>query len=55
MSRNILKNMLESLITSKTRIKLLIKFFINSDTTAYLRNLAEEFGEREYQWNTAGA
>jgi hypothetical protein len=37
--------MLENLITSKTRIKLMIKFFINSDTTAYLRNLAEEFGE----------
>ena len=37
--------MLESLITSKTRIKLLMKFFINSDTTAYLRNLASEFGE----------
>ena len=37
--------MLESIITSKTRIKLLIKFFINSDTTAYLRNLADEFGE----------
>ena len=37
--------MLESLITSKTRIKLMIKFFINSDTTSYLRNLAEEFGE----------
>lgn len=37
--------MLESLITSKTRIKLMIKFFINSDTTAYLRKLAEEFGE----------
>lgn len=37
--------MLESLVTSKTRIKLLIKFFINSDTTAYLRNLSEELGE----------
>lgn len=37
--------MLESLITSKTRIKLMIKFFVNSDTTAYLRNLSEEFGE----------
>lgn len=36
--------MLESLITSKTRIKLIIKFFINSDTTTYLRNLSEEFG-----------
>ncbi len=37
--------MLDNLITSKTRIKLMIKFFINSNTTAYLRNLAEEFGE----------
>lgn len=37
--------MLDSLITSKTRIRLLMKFFINSDTTAYLRNLANEFGE----------
>jgi len=37
--------MLESLITSKTRLKLLMKFFINSNTTAYLRNLATEFGE----------
>jgi len=37
--------MLDSLITSKTRIKLLMKFFINSNTTAYLRNLASEFGE----------
>lgn len=37
--------MLESLITSKTRIKLLMKFFINGNTTAYLRNLANEFGE----------
>jgi hypothetical protein len=37
--------MLESLITSKTRIKLLVKFFINAKTTAYLRNLEVEFGE----------
>ncbi len=37
--------MLDSLITSKTRLRLLVKFFINSDTTAYLRNLASEFGE----------
>ncbi|MBN1925488.1 MAG: hypothetical protein JW798_06620 [Prolixibacteraceae bacterium] len=37
--------MLESLITSKTRIKLLLKFFLNSNTTAYLRNLEAEFGE----------
>lgn len=37
--------MLDSLITSKTRIKLLLKFFANPDTTAYLRSLAEEFDE----------
>jgi hypothetical protein len=36
---------LESLITSKTRIKMLLKFFTNSHATAYLRGLAEEFGE----------
>ncbi|MBP9185566.1 MAG: ArsR family transcriptional regulator [Bacteroidia bacterium] len=37
--------MLESLITSKTRIKLLLKFFLNSKTSSYLRNLETEFGE----------
>ena len=37
--------MLESLITSKTRIKLLLKFFLNSNTTAHLRGLESEFGE----------
>jgi hypothetical protein len=37
--------MLDSLITSKTRIKLLLKFFINPETKAYLRGLADEFGE----------
>ena len=37
--------MLESLITSKTRIKLLLKFFLNSNTKAYLRGLETEFGE----------
>ncbi len=37
--------MLESLITSKTRIKMLLKFFTNSHATAYLRGMAEEFGE----------
>ncbi len=37
--------MIEPLISSKTRIKLLIKFFLNSSNTAYLRNLEEEFGE----------
>lgn len=37
--------MIDTLISSKTRIKLLLKFFLNSRTTAYLRNLEEEFGE----------
>ncbi|WP_102348292.1 transcriptional regulator [Bacillus sp. Marseille-P3661] len=37
--------MLDSLITSKTRIKLLLKFFLNPNTQGYLRGLAEEFGE----------
>lgn len=37
--------MIETLISSKTRIKLLLKFFLNSKTTAYLRNLESEFGE----------
>lgn len=37
--------MIETLISSKTRVKLLLKFFLNSSTTAYLRGLEEEFGE----------
>ena len=37
--------MLDSLVTSKTRIKLLLKFFINPETKAYLRELSKEFGE----------
>ncbi|MBS4062415.1 MAG: ArsR family transcriptional regulator [Bacteroidetes bacterium] len=37
--------MLETLITSKTRIKLMVKFFLNSSTTGYLRGLESEFGE----------
>lgn len=37
--------MLESLITNKTRLKLLLKFFLNKETTSYLRNLENEFGE----------
>lgn len=37
--------MLDSLITSRTRIKLLVKFFLNTSVRAYLRGLAEEFGE----------
>lgn len=37
--------MLDLLITNKTRLKLLLKFFLNSQTTSYLRNLETEFGE----------
>ncbi len=37
--------MIEALISSKTRIKLLLKFFLNSNTTSYLRHLEGEFGE----------
>jgi hypothetical protein len=37
--------MLEALISSKTRVKLLLKFFLNSNTSAYLRGLEQEFGE----------
>lgn len=37
--------MLDSLITSKTRVKLLLKFFLNPETRAYLRSLADELGE----------
>jgi len=37
--------MIEILISSKTRIKLLLRFFLNSDTKSYLRNLEAEFGE----------
>jgi DNA-binding transcriptional ArsR family regulator len=37
--------MLESLITSKTRVKLLLKFFLNAKSKSYLRSLAKEFGE----------
>ena len=37
--------MLDSLITSKTRVKLLLKFFLNQGNKAYLRGLEEELGE----------
>ena len=37
--------MLDTLVTSKTRIKLLVKFFLNSSTRSYLRDLEAEFGE----------
>lgn len=37
--------MLEALISSKTRIKLLLRLFLNPGSKAYLRGLADEFGE----------
>ena len=37
--------MLDSLITSKTRIKLLVKFFVTSANSGHLRGLANEFNE----------
>lgn len=37
--------MLESIISSKTRVKLLVKFFLNEDSRGYLRGLSTEFGE----------
>ncbi len=36
--------MLGDIIASKTRIKLLTRFFLNPSSTAYLRELAAEFG-----------
>jgi predicted transcriptional regulator len=39
----ILENLLSSLISSKTRIKILMRFFFNPGTRAYLRELAKEF------------
>ena len=37
--------MLDTLISSQTRLKLLLKFFLNSSTSSYLRDLESEFGE----------
>ncbi len=37
--------MIETLISSKTRVKLLLKFFLNSEVRSYLRQLEGEFGE----------
>ncbi|WP_420384901.1 winged helix-turn-helix domain-containing protein [Roseivirga sp.] len=37
--------MLEALISSKTRIKLLLRLFLNPESRSYLRGLADEFQE----------
>jgi DNA-binding transcriptional ArsR family regulator len=39
-----LDNLLSGLISSRTRIKLLMRFFLNPMTRSYLRELAKEFG-----------
>lgn len=36
-------NLFDGLIASKTRVKLLMRFFFNPDTRSYLRELAKEF------------
>jgi hypothetical protein len=38
-----LKDLFAGLISSKTRIKLLVRFFFNPNTSSYLRQLAKEF------------
>jgi len=37
--------MLNSLITSETKIKLLLRFFLNPNARGYLRQLSKDFGE----------
>jgi hypothetical protein len=39
-----LENLLSGLISSRTRIKLLMRFFLNPKTRSYLRELAKDFG-----------
>jgi hypothetical protein len=41
----IFDSVLDTLITSRTRLKMLLKFYTNGNSKAYLRGLAEEFGE----------
>jgi hypothetical protein len=45
MSNLFTRIMLKSIITSETRIKLLLKLFLNPQSSGYLRQLAREFGE----------
>ena len=41
--RYILDNLLAGLIASRTRVKLLMRLFLNHETRSYLRELAKEF------------
>ncbi|PIP40909.1 MAG: transcriptional regulator [Desulfobacterales bacterium CG23_combo_of_CG06-09_8_20_14_all_51_8] len=38
-----MSDLFSGLITSKTRIRLLLRFFLNAETSAYLRELSNEF------------
>jgi hypothetical protein len=38
-----MENLFSSIISSKTRIKLLVRFFFNPKTSSYLRELSKEF------------
>jgi len=38
-----MNNLFDGLITSKTRIRILLRFFVNPDTRSYLRELSNEF------------
>ena len=42
---SIMYTMLDTLIQSKTRLKLLLHFFLNPESSDYLRGLAQEFDE----------
>ena len=37
--------MIDTLISNRTRVKLLLKFFLNGESSGYLRGLESEFGE----------
>ncbi len=39
-----MENLLSGLVTSATRIKVLVRFFANPEASSYLRGLADEFG-----------
>ena len=41
----LMQTMLDTLIQSKTLLKLLLRFFLNPESSAYLRGLAQEFDE----------
>ena len=49
--------MIETLISSKTRIKLLLKFFLNDGTRGYLRGLENELAKARmrFVWSSIGS